>query len=332
MDFDFNDEQREIKSTAHDFLASRFKPDKVRELAESDSPYDDALWNEICDLGWPGIAIAEEHGGQGLGTVEAVILAEEMGYALAPSPWISNLCAAFFVEDAGSDEQKAKWLPGMASGAERGSCAFTLEDNPVVGAAKGSVALLLGSGEGARIVESGDAELERLDLIDTARAYFRVTASGGDDLPGDVSRPADRSVVVLAAELVGVAARALDMANAYAKEREQFGRPIGAYQAVSHACAQMLLEVEGARSTTLYAAWALDHEPESGPLAASMAKAYASDAGWRVPAASLQVHGGIGFTWEHDLHLWLKRGKANAYLWGDAREHRARVAALIGLD
>jgi alkylation response protein AidB-like acyl-CoA dehydrogenase len=122
------------------------------------------------------------------------------------------------------------------------------------------------------------------------------------------------------------------MAVEYAKEREQFGRPIGAYQAVSHACAQMLLEVEGARSTVLYGAWALDHEPESGPLAASMAKAYASDAGWRVPAASLQVHGGIGFTWEHDLHLWLKRGKANAYLWGDARAHRERVAALIGLD
>ena len=133
------------------------------------------------------------------------------------------------------------------------------------------------------------------------------------------------------AESVGVALRTMEMAVAYAKEREQFGRPIGAYQAVSHACAQMLLEVEGARSVVLYAAWALDHEPASGPLAASMAKAYASDAGWRVPAAALQVHGGIGFTWEHDLHLWLKRGKANAYLWGDAREHRARVADLIGL-
>jgi len=98
VNFDFNDEQREIKSTAHDFLASRFKPDKVRELAESDNPYDEGLWGEICGLGWPGIAISEEHGGQGLGTVEAVILAEEMGYALAPSPWISNVCAGFFVE------------------------------------------------------------------------------------------------------------------------------------------------------------------------------------------------------------------------------------------
>ncbi len=152
-----------------------------------------------------------------------------------------------------------------------------------------------------------------------------------DPLPGDADSARDAIAVALAAESVGVARRAMDMAVEYAKDREQFGRPIGAYQAVSHACAQMLLEVEGARSTVLYAAWALDHEPESGPLAAAMAKAYASDAGWRVPAASLQVHGGIGFTWEHDLHLWLKRGKANAYLWGTAGEHRARVADLIGL-
>jgi alkylation response protein AidB-like acyl-CoA dehydrogenase len=152
-----------------------------------------------------------------------------------------------------------------------------------------------------------------------------------EPLAGEGERAFDVVAVALAAESVGVARRAMDMAVEYAKEREQFGRPIGAYQAVSHACAQMLLEVEGARSTALYAAWALDHEPESGPLAASMAKAYASDAGWRVPAASLQVHGGIGFTWEHDLHLWLKRGKANAYLWGDARTHRDRVASLVGL-
>ena len=119
MNFDFNDEQREIKTTARDFLASRFTPEKVRELAESESPYDDGLWGEICDLGWAGIALSEEHGGQGLGAVEAVILAEEMGYALAPSPWISNLSAGILIEGAGSDEQRARWVPGIASGAER---------------------------------------------------------------------------------------------------------------------------------------------------------------------------------------------------------------------
>jgi alkylation response protein AidB-like acyl-CoA dehydrogenase len=186
--------------------------------------------------------------------------------------------------------------------------------------------------DGNRWALATDATAEPVEALDVTRRLWRVRAGGDlEPLPRDAARAADVVAVALAAESVGVARRALDMAVQYAKEREQFGRPIGAYQAVSHACAQMLLEVEGARSTALYAAWALDHEPESGPLAASMAKAYASDAGWRVPAAALQVHGGIGFTWEHDLHLWLKRGKANAYLWGDAREHRARVADRIGL-
>jgi alkylation response protein AidB-like acyl-CoA dehydrogenase len=138
--------------------------------------------------------------------------------------------------------------------------------------------------------------------------------------------------VALAAELVGVAQRALEMAVDYARERKQFGRPIGSYQAVSHRCAEMLLEVETARSCTYYAAWAADAEPETLPLAAAMAKAYASDAGWRVTAAALQVLGGIGFTWEHDLHFLLKRARVDGALYGSAREHRERVAELSGLS
>ena len=121
----------------------------------------------------------------------------------------------------------------------------------------------------------------------------------------------------------------MEMAVAYASDRKQFGRPIGAYQAVSHRCAQMLLETENARSAVYGAAWAADAEPESLPLAASMAKAYASDAGWRVPDASIQVHGGIGFTWEHDLHFFLKRGKANSSMFGDSKWHRERVADAV---
>jgi alkylation response protein AidB-like acyl-CoA dehydrogenase len=333
VNFDFNDEQREIKSTAHDFLASRFKPDKVRELAEAESPYDDALWAEICELGWPGIAISEEHGGQGLGTVEAVILAEEMGYALAPSPWLSNLSAAFFVEAAGSDEQRSRWLPGMASGSERGAVALTppSASTQIVGAASGVAVLVLNDGDGATLVEPAAAELERLDLIDTTRAYFAASASGGDPLPGDASVPADRSAVVLAAELTGVAQRALDMAVAYAKEREQFGRPIGAYQAVSHRLAGMLWEVEESRSLAYYAAWAADAEPETLPLASSMAKARASDAASAVTHEAIQTLGGIGFTWEHDVHFFLKRARVSAQLLGTAREHRERVASLVGL-
>src|SRR3954447_23044824 len=168
--------------------------------------------------------------------------------------------------------------------------------------------------------------------LDPTRRWFRVTGGsrergGGDDL----ERGRGRATVMNAAESVGVAQRAMEMAVEYAKERKQFDRAIGSYQAVSHACAQMLLEVEGARSAVYWAAWALDYEPETAPLAVAVAKAYAADAGRRVPRAALQVHGGIGFTWEHDLHFFLKRGEANAHAYGDAAAHRERVATLAGL-
>jgi alkylation response protein AidB-like acyl-CoA dehydrogenase len=331
VEFDFNDTQREIKSTAHEFLASRFKPEKVRELAESESPYDEEIWAQICELGWPGIAIAEQYGGLGLGTVELVILLEELGYACAPAPLISNAVAGLAIEAAGSDEQRQRWLPGIASGEARGAAELTADPEPVVGAAAGSAVLVLGDGDGAKLVETDGATLERLDLIDTTRAYFRVRAEGGDPLPGDVSGAVDRAAVGLAAELVGVAQRALEMAVAYAKEREQFGRPIGSYQAVSHRLADMLWDVEEARSLTYYAAWVADAEPGSLPLAASMAKARASDSASTVTHQAIQTLGGIGFTWEHDVHFLLKRARAGAQMLGGARVHRERVAELVGL-
>ena len=180
------------------------------------------------------------------------------------------------------------------------------------------------------MVEARPAEVEPLDTIDATRRFARVRGDGGEALAGDTQAPRSTgSSPALAAELDGVAQRAMEMAVEYARDRKQFGRPIGAYQAVSHRCAQMLLETEGARSATYYAAWAADAEPESLPLAASMAKAYASDAGWRVTASALQVHGGIGFTWEHDLHFFLKRAKADGMLFGSARRApRARGRAV----
>jgi alkylation response protein AidB-like acyl-CoA dehydrogenase len=331
MDFGFNDEQREIKSTARDFLSSRFKPEKVRELAEAESPYDDALWAEMCELGWPGIAVSEEHGGQGLGLVELVILLEEMGYALAPSPFISNAMAGLVIEEAGSDEQRGRWLPGIASGEQRGALVMTGDDDPIAGAAGGAAVIVMPHRDGGVLVEAADAELEKLDLIDTTRAYYRVNANGGDPLAGDVTPALQRSAVALAAELVGVAQRALDMAVDYAKERQQFGRPIGAYQAVSHRLAEMLWAVEEARSLTYYAAWAGGADPEALALASHMAKARASDAANSVTHDAIQTFGGIGFTWEHDIHFLLKRARVASRLLGTSRQHRERVADLVGM-
>jgi alkylation response protein AidB-like acyl-CoA dehydrogenase len=330
MNFDFTDDQHAIKRTARELLTERFKPERMRELAEA-GEYDDAVWKELCELGWPGIFIEEEHGGQGLGTVELIILMEELGYALAPLPFLSNAAAGLVLDAAGSDEQKERWLPGIASGETRGTVGILKDDGEaklVPDADSAGVILLLGH-EGARIVERGEAEVEPVDTMDATRRFARVRGGeAGEPLEGDRIPGVSRVAAALAAELTGVAQKAMEMAVGYARDRKQFGRPIGSYQAVSHSCAQMLLETEGARSASYYAAWCGDSQPATLPLAACMAKAYASDAGWRVCTAALQVHGGIGFTWEHDLHFFLKRAKVDAQLYGSAREHRDAVAGL----
>jgi alkylation response protein AidB-like acyl-CoA dehydrogenase len=284
----------------------------------------------MSELGWAGIFIDEEHGGQGLGIVELVILMEELGYALAPVPFLSNAAAGLALQVAGTDEQKERWLPGIASGEARGTVGILRDGEArlVPDADSAEVIVLISPGGSTSVVEAAAAEIEPFETMDRTRRFARVRADGGEPLGGDHLAAADRIVTALSAETVGVAQKAMEMAVEYARDRKQFGRPIGSYQAVSHRCAQMLLEVEGSRSGAYYAAWCADAEPDSLPAAASMAKAYSSDAGWRVCGSSLQVHGGIGFTWEHDLHFFMKRAKTNAMLFGSAREHRARLAGL----
>ena len=187
------------------------------------------------------------------------------------------------------------------------------------------------SGGGARLVAGASVEVEPVTSLDHTRRYGRVRAPAGDALPGDPGPGLDAACAIVAAESVGVAARALKLTVAYARERVQYGRPIGAFQAVSHRCAEMYLQTEGMRSLAHAAAWAAGHDPDGLPLAAAAAKAYASQAAFRVCADALQVHGGIGFSWEHDLHFYLKRARANAAWLGDAGEHRERVAALSPL-
>jgi alkylation response protein AidB-like acyl-CoA dehydrogenase len=328
MNFDFSDDQQAIKRTAKDLLADRFKLERVRELAEAGT-YDEDAWKELCELGWPGIFIDEQYGGQGLGIVELIILMEELGYTLAPVPFLSNAAAGLMIQAAGSDEQKQRWLPGIASGEARGAAALVRGDEAkLVPDGDSAEVIVLCADGGVSVVERSAADVEPVATMDSTRRYARVRAGGGEPLPGEVGPGIGAGLLAVSAELTGVAQRAMEMAVEYARDRKQFGRPIGAYQAVSHRCAQMLLETEGARSATYYGAWTADAQPEELELAASMAKAYSSDAGWRVCSSSLQVHGGIGFTWEHDLHFFLKRAKVDALLWGSASEHRDRVAGL----
>jgi alkylation response protein AidB-like acyl-CoA dehydrogenase len=326
MNFDFTDDQRAIKETARDLLANRFKLERLRELAESKTYADDA-WSEVSELGWPGIFIAEENGGQGLGVLELVILLEELGYVLAPLPFLSNAAAGLILQDAGANDR----LAGVAAGEQRGTVGVVKDGraNLVPDAEEADFIILL-DGTEATLIERTDAQVESIDAIDPTRRYAAVTANGGESL-GDVSRGRDLIALAVAAELVGISQRVMEMAVEYAKDRKQFDRPIGAYQAVAHRCADMLKQVEGSRSLVYYAGWAADAAPDEFSLAASMAKAYASDSGWEVSASALQVHGGIGFTWEHDLHWFLKRAKTDGVLYGSARDHRERVAELAGL-
>jgi alkylation response protein AidB-like acyl-CoA dehydrogenase len=367
MYFDLTDEQQAIKSTAHDFLASRFKSERIREIAESESGFDESGWKEMAELGWAGLALPEEWGGQGLGIVELAVLFEEMGYALAPSPLLSNTVAGLALAAAGSDEQKERWLRPLAAGELRGTPALFDAGMPVepgkfsmVAEADGDGVVL--NGEKILVMDAASADFFLVATADGRRHIVEKSAEGvsvspeesidltrrlssvrldGVRVAPEASLPGQamdylpvflRVCVALAAESTGIAQRALEMSVAYAKDRQQFGRPIGAYQAVSHRCAQMLLETENSRSAVYGAAWAADAEPESLPLAACMAKAYASDAGWRVADAAIQVHGGIGFTWEHDLHFFLKRGRGNAAMFGDAKWHRERVAEAVLTD
>jgi alkylation response protein AidB-like acyl-CoA dehydrogenase len=239
--------------------------------------------------------------------------------------------AATLIENAGSHEQRERWLPGLASGEALGAVGIGADGlaELVIGAPGACVFVLL-EGTRARVFgEEDEVELEVVRSIDPTRACASVRTHGGEDLSEDVGGGVDRALVAVASELVGVCDRALSMTVAYVKERKQFGVPVGSYQAVSHRCAQMLLDTERARSATAYAAWAADADPELLGQAAAMAKASASEAGVEVCASAIQAHGGIGFTWEADVHWLYKRALVDASLLGGAKRQRARLAALL---
>jgi alkylation response protein AidB-like acyl-CoA dehydrogenase len=331
MDFGLTDDQREIQRTARELLSERATPARVREHAEART-VDTALWRELSELGWPGIAVSEQYGGQGLGQIELSILCEELGRSLAPVPFLGSAMAAATIEQAGSVEQRVRWLPGLASGETIGALGAVVDGvaELVIGGAHAQVLVLVQEDGTGLVIAAEDAEVAPLQAIDPTRSAARVSVpDGAGESLGDVCVGLGRSLISVSSELVGVCERALEMTVAYVKDRKQFGVPVGAYQAVSHRCAQMLLETEKARSTAAFAAWTADADPERLAEAAAMAKAAASDAGREVTASAIQAHGGIGFTWEADVHWLYKRAQLDAALLGGAKFHRARLAAIL---
>lgn len=335
MDFGLTDDQRQIQATARELLSERARFERVRAHAE-DRRFDERLWRELCELGWPGIAVSECYGGQGLGCVELSILCEELGSTVAPVPFLPTVLAATLIEHAGSEEQRDRWLPGLASGETIGALGVLREGvgEMVVGAPAAGVLVLLDfdlASAGVCEPTHDGVSVEPVDSIDPTRPAGRVSAVEGavEVLPGDVANAVDRALVAVSSEIVGVCGKALSMTVAYVKDRKQFGVPVGSYQAVSHRCAQMLLDTEKARSMAAFAAWAADADPARLGEVAAMAKAAASDAGVEVTTSAIQAHGGIGFTWEADVHWLYKRALVDASLLGGAKRQRGRLAGIL---
>ncbi len=364
----FTEEQQELRNLARRFLAENSTPAQVRELMEKPDGFDEGLWKQMAELGWMGIAIPEEYGGAGYSFVELAVLLEEMGRSLLVAPFLSSaVLATSAILNAATDEQKAEILPRIAEGTIRatlartepsgrwdeegitleatkdgsdyklnGSKMFILDGHTsthlvVVGRLDGEIAFFWVDGDADGITKTA---LETLDLtrkqakLDFADTPARLLGEAGAG--GALARTLQQGVTALAVESVGGAQWCLDTATEHAKTRVQFGRPIGSFQGVKHKCAEMLIEVEMAKSGAYYASWAAAEDENELPVASSLAKAYCGEAFFHTAATAIQVLGGIGFTWEHDAHLYLRRAKSSEIYLGDGEFHRDLVYGKAG--
>jgi len=378
MNFGFTEEQELLRAEVRKFLDQNAPLEEVRKIVETPDGFSRDFWKRMAELGWVGLTVPEEHGGVGLDLVTLVVLMEETGRTLFPSPLVSSALAAKAIERAGSAEQQRRWLPSLADGSRIGTLAFLEESDSfdpdgveLVGKRDGDATVL--SGSKLYVHDAGNADVfvvafhpepragraEGLSLALVERTASGVTAEDfqGMDLtkrtgrlvldgvrvPGSnvlgslgeagptFSWLVDAGATLVTAEMVGAAEGALAITTEFAKERVQFDEPIGRFQGVKHPLAEMYVDLESFRSLVYYAAWALDEESQDASLAASRAKAYASEAFPRIGIDGVQLHGGVGYTWEYDIQLYLKRSKWARPAFGDADYHYDRIARLGGL-
>lgn len=371
MDLEFSDDEAALRDNVRDVLGGICPPSVVRSVYDGASP-PPALWNQMTELGWPALAIDERHGGLGLGFVELVLVAEELGRAVVPSPLLATTTQfAPAVRELGGDAACERFLAAVASGESTGTLAFaeggrwsvdsvqmTAEPagdqwilngdkaSVVDGATAGEIVVVArGAGGLGAFVVTGDAPdvTQRRSLDPTlpiADLHFdsvsvspdRVLAEPGTlDVERRLARCLEEASVALAAMTIGACRRLFEETVEYTKAREQYGRPIGSFQALKHRMADMYLSVERATSLVYFAALTIAEDIPERAHATAAAKAAAGDCQRLVTEEALQLHGGIGYTWEHDLHFLLKRAKTGDALFGDAIAHRAALAGLLGL-
>ncbi len=364
-EFDVSAEQQELRTGLRRFCERQSDEATVRRQMESDSGFDRALWTRLgSELGALALAVPEELGGAGAGMVDQAVAAEELGAALFCGPLLGTVGLAIpALVAAPAGAVRDDLLPALAEGArtaalvaplfapydpssttvscsgagERTTLSGTVDQVPDAAAAD-ALLVVASSPDGPVLALAEAAEVTPRGSLDLTRRHARVTLDGaaarviatGDDADRAIRAAYLTGATLLAAEQVGIAQHLLDLTVAYAKDRLQFGRPIGSFQAVKHRCADMLVATEHARTTALHAAWALSDPSLDDPeLAVAMAQATCSETGYRVAADTIQMHGGIGFTWEHPAHLYYKRAVADAALLGSAEAYREVVASKV---
>jgi alkylation response protein AidB-like acyl-CoA dehydrogenase len=371
MNFAFSEEQEELRKTVRAFLESKSPESEVRRLMDTEEGFDPAVWRQMGEqMGLQGLAIPEEYGGSGYTFIELGVVLEEMGRALLCAPYFATVVlAANTLLQSGDDAAKKDYLPGIASGETIATVAFTEPSgkwdesgitmeatqgrdgwtlsgtkmfvldghtaNLILVAARtpAGISLFAVPGDASGLTRTPLSTMDqtrkqaKLEFADTPARLIGTEGGGWAVL----STVLDLVAVGLAAEQVGGGQKVLEMAVEYAKVRVQFGRPIGSFQAIKHKCADMLLEVESAKSAAYYGMWCASEMNDELPSVASLAKAYCSEAYFHAAAENIQIHGGIGFTWEHPAHLYFKRAKSSELLFGDPTYHRELLAQRIGI-
>jgi len=376
MELEFTSEQEELRDGVHAMLARECPISLVRALVEDDVPTD-GLWKQMAELGWPALTVPEEFGGLGLGPVELAVVVEELGRVLAPGPFVPTVTQFLPVlREAGSPDQQARFLAGVAEGTTTGTLAITEPGsgadpatvratadregdgwvlrgvkNGVLGVPEVDEVVVVARVAGTRgddgiaafVLPTAELDAQPIAGFDPTRPLATITLDGtrvpDDQVLGDpgpataaaLRRAIEHGVVALALEAVGTCQTIFDITLEYAKQREQFGVPIGSFQAIKHKLANMLVALERARATGYFAALTIAEDDHRRAVAVSTAKVAAGDCQRLLAQDGIQILGGIGYTWEHDMHLYARRVKTDAQLLGTTAEHRARIGDLLGI-